>query len=261
MSNTKHAARSHNRWQRRGFTLIELLVVIAIIAILAAILFPVFARAREQARRTSCASNMKQIGLALMQYAQDYDERLPLFSLSDTSYQGYLGYAGADGPRWADMLFPYIKSTQVFDCPSTNKKLAKYPGGNYFDISTYSYGYVSASQPTNGSGEAYGVAGRSLGAIEDSSGTIIVTEDGRVEDGGSSGPPAEAIGRLIPNSNDTIATLAGKMNGMRHTGAGADDYNNHAFNALFVDGHVKWTRLPDTYKGPPLTGPWTPAAD
>src|SRR5476651_819462 len=62
---------------RHGFTLIELLVVIAIIAILAAILFPVFARAREQARRTSCLSNMKQIGLALFMYAQDYDETLP----------------------------------------------------------------------------------------------------------------------------------------------------------------------------------------
>src|SRR5690606_6779733 len=75
---------SENSGAKRGFTLIELLVVIAIIAILAAILFPVFARARENARRASCQSNLKQIGLGLMQYTQDYDERLPAGFLTNT---------------------------------------------------------------------------------------------------------------------------------------------------------------------------------
>ena len=89
----------------RGFTLIELLVVIAIIAILAAILFPVFARARENARRSSCQSNLKQIGLGIMQYTQDYDERfLPNQDLSKITF--------------ASTLQPYIKSTQIFICPS-----------------------------------------------------------------------------------------------------------------------------------------------
>ncbi len=96
-----------------GFTLIELLVVIAIIAILAAILFPVFARARENARRASCQSNLKQIGLGILQYTQDYDEKYP----SGTTTVG-----GARGIGWAGQCLPYIKSTQVFVCPSDTKR-------------------------------------------------------------------------------------------------------------------------------------------
>ena len=94
-----------------AFTLIELLVVIAIIAILAAILFPVFARARENARRSSCQSNLKQIGLGIIQYAQDYDETMPRdkITVNGTNYAWSLG------------VFPYIKSTQVFACPSNTK--------------------------------------------------------------------------------------------------------------------------------------------
>lgn len=88
----------------RGFTLIELLVVIAIIAILAAILFPVFAKAREKARQISCLSNEKQIMLGLMQYTQDNDEQYP---------KGKTGY----GVGWASLVYPYVKSTQVFKCP------------------------------------------------------------------------------------------------------------------------------------------------
>lgn len=94
------------RAPRAGFTLIELLVVIAIIAILAAILFPVFARARENARRSSCQSNLKQIGLGLMQYLQDYDERYP-FSTRE------------DGVVWQDSVWPYIKSEALYKCPSS----------------------------------------------------------------------------------------------------------------------------------------------
>ena len=96
--------------QRRtsGFTLIELLVVIAVIALLAAILFPVFARARENARRASCQSNLKQIGLALAQYQQDYDERTLVVDEST-------------GYTWFQPLQPYIKSEQVFRCPSLSE--------------------------------------------------------------------------------------------------------------------------------------------
>jgi prepilin-type N-terminal cleavage/methylation domain-containing protein/prepilin-type processing-associated H-X9-DG protein len=102
---------------RRGFTLIELLVVIAIIAILAAILFPVFARARENARRASCQSNLKQVGLGLLQYIGDYDETLPF------SFYGSAGNSNPPGSapenyKWMDAIFPYTKSEQLFNCPS-----------------------------------------------------------------------------------------------------------------------------------------------
>jgi len=102
---------------RRGFTLIELLVVIAIIAILAAILFPVFARAREKAKQTSCLSNMKQMGVALMMYAQDYDER----------FMRCAGYRNPDivlyddpdvYAYWWQQLMPYMMNEQILSCPA-----------------------------------------------------------------------------------------------------------------------------------------------
>jgi prepilin-type N-terminal cleavage/methylation domain-containing protein/prepilin-type processing-associated H-X9-DG protein len=102
--------------KRTGFTLIELLVVIAIIAILAAILFPVFAKAREQARKTSCLSNMKQLGLGLLMYAQDNDESLPI-----TNYDRWNGVQSEWGVNlitWNDLILPYVKNDQIFICPS-----------------------------------------------------------------------------------------------------------------------------------------------
>ena len=119
MHPTLHPSR---RLCRCAFTLIELLVVIAIIALLAAILFPAFARARENARRTSCLSNMKQIGLGVIQYTQDYDEQFApestttlygeVFNFADpTVYSAYPNFLGS--------LIPYIKNTQIFACPST----------------------------------------------------------------------------------------------------------------------------------------------
>jgi len=98
---------SFNRSTRKGFTLIELLVVIAIIAILAAILFPVFAKAREKARQTSCESNMRQLSLGFAQYVQDFDERFP---------SGVVG-GSADASGWADQIYSEIKSTGVYKCP------------------------------------------------------------------------------------------------------------------------------------------------
>lgn len=234
--------------RRRGFTLIELLTVIAIIGILASLLFPVFARAREKARTAVCTSNLKQLGMAFDMYAQDYDETLPLFSQGN-GYQGFLGYAGADGIRWADMIFPYVKNSQVFDCPSGTKRLAIYSGGSYYDIRTYSYGYVS---PSSGVGDNFGVAGRSLAEIEDVSGTIMLADDGRQD----VNVDEESIGRMIPNASDTMASLGSRVNGMRHTGADENDYGKLAFNAAYVDGHAKYVRLTDTY-----LKQWTLAAD
>src|SRR5947208_15595614 len=103
-----------NLTSRQGFTLIELLVVIAIIAILAAILFPVFAQAREKARQTGCLSNLKQIGTGLMMYTQDYDEAYPC------NWYGGLWDTLPNGKqyKWMDAVYPYVKNEQVFSCPS-----------------------------------------------------------------------------------------------------------------------------------------------
>ena len=100
--------------KRRGFTLIELLVVIAIIAILAAILLPVFATARERARTASCANNMKQMGIAIMAYTQDYDERMVLAWEVTPQYSNN---ATPPAVKWMDLIYPYVKSAGVFHCP------------------------------------------------------------------------------------------------------------------------------------------------
>jgi prepilin-type N-terminal cleavage/methylation domain-containing protein len=114
---------------RRGFTLIELLVVIAIIAILAAILFPVFAQAREKARAATCLSNLKQLGTASIMYTQDWDEHWyahrwnsgpnsnPL--ISTTGPGSFISYQALSKTFWISMLQPYVKSTNVFLCPDS----------------------------------------------------------------------------------------------------------------------------------------------
>ena len=108
--------------QKKGFTLIELLVVIAIIAILAAILFPVFAKAREKARQSSCASNLKQLALAINSYKQDYDEMYPL-SYPTTGPGGTRPTSCGGNPAywWQDELVPYVKSDGVYICPSGDR--------------------------------------------------------------------------------------------------------------------------------------------
>ena len=103
---------------KRGFTLIELLVVIAIIAILAAILFPVFARAREKARQTSCLSNMKQLGLAVMMYAQDFDERLPMQNHVSLSSDVMELTRPEGNCFWWVRVKPYINNDNILQCPS-----------------------------------------------------------------------------------------------------------------------------------------------
>ena len=130
--------------KRSGFTLIELLVVIAIIAILAAILFPVFATAREKARQTSCASNLKQIGLAMLQYIQDYDECSPCGLISTTTSSG-CDNIGLPGMGWAGQVYPYVKSTQVFACPDDVTDQTKSGSTVLYPVS-YAYNYFLANR-------------------------------------------------------------------------------------------------------------------
>jgi prepilin-type N-terminal cleavage/methylation domain-containing protein/prepilin-type processing-associated H-X9-DG protein len=143
---------------RRGFTLIELLVVIAIIAILAAILFPVFAQAREKARQTSCLSNLKQIGTGFLMYAQDYDEQLPPWTANHCGV--YTGGAFALQYMFPNLVAPYIKNGvdpatgilgQVWACPSTKASLSNISN-------TYAYNYYALGGTSNCTGAGLGTA-------------------------------------------------------------------------------------------------------
>jgi prepilin-type N-terminal cleavage/methylation domain-containing protein/prepilin-type processing-associated H-X9-DG protein len=132
---------------RRGFTLIELLVVIAIIAILAAILFPVFAKAREKARQASCLSNLKQLGLAVIMYAGDYDGIYPPIHNINLTGKYYISNGAVAGlfQGWEDLVEPYTKNTQLMVCPS-----ASYIGGGGLPHSyTYNYYFGAWEYPCN----------------------------------------------------------------------------------------------------------------
>lgn len=114
----------YQKRKTRGFTLIELLVVIAIIAILAAILFPVFAQAREAARKASCSSNFKQLATSMMMYRQDYDEKPVPGNLGNYTNK----YGQTDRVWWQGLIMPYVKNVRVFACPSANVADANYWG-------------------------------------------------------------------------------------------------------------------------------------
>lgn len=194
---------------KRGFTLIELLVVIAIIAILAAILFPVFARARENARRASCSSNMKQIGLGLMQYSQDYDELQPMGAAN--SWTG-------DQLTWRQLVQPYVKSVQLFKCPSNS--------ANGTDPARAGYPQVSANYGGNGrilkDNEAY-----ALSAIQNVSQKIVVGEITPTYGDFTFGSPSWVPGDPYDSWKWENMTFAGHLSTM---------------NCLFADGHVKSMR-------------------
>lgn len=129
----------------RGFTLIELLVVIAIIAILAAILFPVFAKAREAARKTTCISNLKQMGTAVMMYVQDYDETYPIANqeadrIPNQQPHSFMG-SGGRFPHLVDVVAPYTKNEAMFRCPSKNQPVVRDATGWVISGGGGSYGY------------------------------------------------------------------------------------------------------------------------
>jgi prepilin-type N-terminal cleavage/methylation domain-containing protein/prepilin-type processing-associated H-X9-DG protein len=154
--------------RRKAFTLIELLVVIAIIAILAAILFPVFAQARDKARQIACLSNTKQIALAIHQYAQDYDETLPV-----------LGVNAQNRGRWQYQIFPYVKTAAVYNCPNIPNNKWVPPTGSALGTSDRGgYGWNLALSANAGGGSINTAPGYSLAQIAKPAETIIVGDTG-----------------------------------------------------------------------------------
>ncbi len=217
---------------RKGFTLIELLVVIAIIAILAAILFPVFARAREKAKQASCMSNMKQIGLAAMMYAQDYGEILP-------AHYYYL-FPGNTNTRYFgfyDGLGPYTNNTQVYVCPSSSYTTTSWrlglpnASGFYGESMTCSYGVVvHHSHFTNagfGTGMwSYNGYGLELSLLQAPAEKILICEMGTH----MGGNPAN-IG-FNTDGTPMVMDAAGAVGNMRYR-------HNGMMNVAYADGHVK----------------------
>lgn len=228
--------------ESQGFTLIELLVVIAIIAILASILFPVFARARENARRSSCQSNLKQIGLGVAQYVQDYDERYPLnlyypfgtaspdLSIvpvqTDPSMPGAVYATRAQSGQmhpicWMDMVYPYVKSTQIFSCPSAG--FARQNGYASYAYSSAFSGYRRFNYPGSGTTTTYGPA-ISAAEVKRSSEVMLSFDAGVL---------------------DTLDLLPNDMT-FYHTSAVYVDAGYpltphlEGTNILYGDGHVKW---------------------
>jgi prepilin-type N-terminal cleavage/methylation domain-containing protein len=192
----------------RAFTLIELLVVIAIIAILAAILFPVFAQARENARKTSCLSNMKQISLGLMQYVQDYDERFPLnrFDWPNVPY------------TWREAVQPYIRNLEVFRDPSNPNAV--------IDTSCWGSPQVPKSYTFNGHFfNRDGIhEGAHLAEFQEPANTLMIF------DVSSNG---------CPDAGNWCISCGPGCNCFRVRHRCANNWG-------FVDGHVKWQRVEAT---------------
>jgi prepilin-type N-terminal cleavage/methylation domain-containing protein/prepilin-type processing-associated H-X9-DG protein len=191
---------------RRGFTLIELLVVIAIIAILAAILFPVFAKAREKARQTSCLSNLKEIGLAALMYAQDYDERLPLAAMY---------FNTPDYMVWMYVIQPYVKNIQIFTCPSDS-----------------AYGWNGGYNATGNVGYGYNLllaGGPALAQLQTPSVTLVFADSGQLP---NTAPWWGARYYLC-----CWEAYVGTQNA-----TAPDRRHNEGLNIAFCDGHAKWRR-------------------
>lgn len=211
--------------RKKGFTLIELLVVIAIIAILAAILFPVFARAREKARQTSCLSNVKQLGLAFMQYAQDYDERLPGFFPAWGTNPDPPG----SGCSWWQGVYPYIKNYQVYVCPSYVRQQTSW---TYWDR-------VFPLMPSYGMNPSLH-NGTALGSIRFPAECIIIGDcchpmgaDWRI-----AWPKAPSILGGSPNACNVRTTPSAQEPSTVHNGGS---------NVAMCDGHAKWLSATTIY--------------
>jgi prepilin-type N-terminal cleavage/methylation domain-containing protein/prepilin-type processing-associated H-X9-DG protein len=217
---------------RSAFTLIELLVVIAIIAILAAILFPVFAQARDKARGIACLSNMKQIGVGVQMYLQDYDETVFFRSTTNVDATRIHTATSGDTLKWCNMLMPYVKNNDVYKCPSDAPKLVA--DANSKLVIPRSFAAAAAAESL------------SLAQIDKPSEIILITEAWS----------RDAAGALI-NTETWLEAYDGDMAmdplrpgsmmryANRHTGG---------MNCTFFDGHAKWLKPEAILASRNLTG-------
>ncbi len=232
---TYRSSNSRSSNSRSAFTLIELLVVIAIIAILAAILFPVFAQAREKARQTACLADVKQIGTGLMMYSQDYDETLP--GNQFTAPNGVSGDAGVAsataigfmdpdptkvGRNWGRDTQPYIKNTQVYNCPNSVPRSSISAGSAYAE--TTDPKGANASYLLNGL-----VSSQPLAVIPAPADTIFLHE-------------YLANSRVSQVRPCPIDAAQSRFNQFNHTFYDRMHASNSGAILLFCDGHAKWQK-------------------
>ncbi len=237
--------------KKHGFTLIELMIVIAIIAILVAILFPVFAQARKRARQTECASNIRNLLTAMKMYAQDSDGTLPRAIYNDAPVYN----------AWADVIMQgYVNNDQIYECPESRLHVDRYTGANWPQSRFireddnppvigvgYSYGInaLLANPALNPPITTGGPAGEREGQVEDASGTIILADGGYW-------PPTNTSAWVIYRSDASWdpSLLQWELDLYRHG-------QNGKFNAGFVDGHAKYISFAGTIDPGQNVNQWT----
>jgi prepilin-type N-terminal cleavage/methylation domain-containing protein/prepilin-type processing-associated H-X9-DG protein len=228
---------------KHAFTLIELLVVIAIIAILAAILFPVFAQARDKARQSTCLSNVKQLSVGALMYAQDYDEHLICYPGSKHCNWRYI----CEKPQrfwldWWDAVLPYTKNNRIYDCPAARPyhdiTLSS------FDIRNVAIGYNMSPSAGNSlvknvpDGDVY--PGVALAEVTRPADTIMLGEAGHVWNPKATAAPFNSSDQPSPSLSFSPSNESGSEWGPEPRHGGGSSMG-------FVDGHARWMKLESFY--------------